>query len=787
MPHFVMYDIQSHSKNVRSIRVPKLRADEWMTTSRSVHLSPIVQTMTVEDETIAVSYRVKDQKSQSANKNSKNMMLHRRLAASASILAIGLSCVLMGLSHDKQSSIAQENLLKRSRIDISSLQRSSQQRQLYVDMEETAEEIMEEESMGETSEAETMEETTEETMEGEEEVEMEEPSAEPSMEPSMIPSMEPSMVPSMIPSEVPTDDPERLRCELVIDIFDKRDEWMNEDTKMARHDIQSRSMDSFLESNIHLFWYDFRHTYNITERTLEMVGEKRLQISHEFLSGEANSKLLWTWVNGDQHFHNFQSGDNRRGNIVFGPARYEETAIFDFQIDILRMCLTAFHVGMTKQGMDENTALKTVINSFLSAYVKAVRAYKKDPDEATGFHLVNDTASQGLKDYLNQIYEMMDLGTHLDEFTELVGEERQFKKGSGGEGDTTVGGVDHSSIDYHQDTLLAQVSPAKKEEIENAFTEDHYGASMMKLGWKIKPWNETDVRVMDVAARYVEHDVKYVGLERYYVFLDTYSQEGDPVILDLIEQPPTPPIWKTQNLLSKEEEAWYGHLFRHSGDRVVRGERETTTYTDPYLGWVLLSDGQGGTKPFSVRRHSPWRSDAKVLNMKDNNSFQKAVGDLAKLIAANHVRGSIAKSPAHFHVVAGTYFDENKGIYNDWVKMISSVTQEMYGRYLADHACFHEHVATRKRRRQRQLRQRKLENTQGGGQINGEPLFPESGSSGSNEPSEISGESAGSENDADATTKTDPAMRLPPRIPAGPMVSPSNRNAMSAVNIGWNV
>ncbi|KAL3941497.1 MAG: hypothetical protein SGBAC_004143, partial [Bacillariaceae sp.] len=634
----------------------------------------------------------KDQNIVSPSHQNRNRMLHRRLILSASVLMMaGLSAIMLSASAPEMnnSSLLEASTTRNYNPLLRTLQKESGEilhRRLLVEAEEAFE--------------------AEEAMEGQAEEEVSsEPSMVPSMMPSMVPSTMPSMVPSTIPSVEPTFDPERIRCELVIDIFNHRDEWMSETSRSARHDIQSRSIESFLESNIHLFWYDFVHTYNITERTLAMVDEKRLRIGDQYLSGQANSKLLWTWVNGDQTFRNFESGDNRRGNIVFGPARYEETAIFDFQIDILRLCLTAFHEAMTKQKMDETNAIKTVINGVLASYVKAVREYKTDPDHATGFYLVNDTSSAGLRDYLNDIFVKKSLGSHLEEFTELVGEERQFRKGTGGMGDTTVDGVDHSTIGYHQSTMLAPVSAAKMQEIEMAFSEDHYGASMMKLGWNIKPWNETDVRILDIAARYVETDVKYIGLERYYVFLDTYSQDGEPVILDLIEQPPTPPIWKTQDLLSREEEAWYGTLFRHSGDRVVRGERETTTYTDAYLGWVLLDDGRGGKKPFSVRRHSPWKSEATVLDVADSGNFARALGDLGKLIATNHVRGSVAKAPAHFHTVVGTYFDEKKGIYNDWTRMISNVVQEMYGRYLADHSCFQEHVG----RWQRKLRQRKLD------------------------------------------------------------------------------
>jgi len=276
------------------------------------------------------------------------------------------------------------------------------------------------------------------------------PSMVPSLTPSMVPSLTPSMMPSTVPSTEPTFDPAKWRCELVIDTFERRDDWMSNHTRLARHQLQAKSMDSFIESNIHLFWYDFVHTYNITKKTLEMVATKNLQVESQQLWTEANEKLLWTWVNGDQHITNFETSDNRRGHIVLEPHRYEETAIFDFQIDILRLLVTAYHHGVSKLKLDEDLVLNTVTDAILTNYVTSVWDYKADPDQATGFNLVNTTSSVVLKDFLNDMRSKKSLGQHVEEFTDLVGVERQFRKGDGAKtsDDDGVGGggVDHSNI-----------------------------------------------------------------------------------------------------------------------------------------------------------------------------------------------------------------------------------------------------------------------------------------------------------------------------------------------------
>ena len=45
----------------------------------------------------------------------------------------------------------------------------------------------------------------------------------------------------------------------------------------------------------------------------------------------------WTWITGDQHLSNFGAWRNRAGEVVFSDNDFDEAAIYDFHIDVLRI------------------------------------------------------------------------------------------------------------------------------------------------------------------------------------------------------------------------------------------------------------------------------------------------------------------------------------------------------------------------------------------------------------------------------------------------------------------
>lgn len=495
------------------------------------------------------------------------------------------------------------------------------------------------------------------------------PTMPPSVAPSMGPSMEPSMGPSVVPSMAPTGDVEEARCQQVIHVFARRDQWMTDEEREEKHKFQAVDYDSFFRASGDLFWHDF---------VQQDIGNKllppELLNSTELQSKQLEAKSLWTWVVGDLHLFNLETFDDLDFNIVLGPGTYDEAAIYDFQIDIIRFAVSAIYYGK-QMGWDDGV-METAVKKFANQYLDNVINYVGNED-ANLFQLKRETATGVLGAFLEVILEEKGMDAHFDEFTELEGEMRSFLKGEQG--------------DPHASSRLTTIPESKEEEIKNAFTAMHYGASLTKVGWKINGWNESDSSILDVAARFDDTDIPSLGLERYYIFLNA-SFDGDPVILDLKEQP-EPAV---NFALSEEDLAWYKTLFTNSAEQVVQGQRQTTAYTDKYLGWILLSDGAGGVKPFSVRRHSPWRESPKFLGDLTTKEVVLVMQSMAKMISTIHTRGSVAKQPGDFkHVIEALFTDPRKK--GEWARGVLDLASSMYIQSVTDFECFQDYIYRHRR------------------------------------------------------------------------------------------
>jgi uncharacterized protein (DUF2252 family) len=216
---------------------------------------------------------------------------------------------------------------------------------------------------------------------------------------------------------------------------------------------------------------------------------------------------------------------------------------------------------------------------------------------------------------------------------------------------------------------------------------------MMKLGWNVRDWDDEYFTVLDVAAR-IGSGIGSYGVDRYYVLLkgtDSLLEEtndGSAVILDVKYEPQG----AVDRVLSAQDRAWYGNLFKSPADRAVEGQRRLTSFVDPFTGWISLDDDNDGIfEDYVVRQRSPWKEGFDLAILSDPQEFRDFAEQIAISTATSHVRGSVAKAPAEFkHVIDAIMY--NRQDRKKWGKGVENFAQAYHQQVLLDYQCFCEFI-----------------------------------------------------------------------------------------------
>ena len=123
---------------------------------------------------------------------------------------------------------------------------------------------------------------------------------------------------------------------------------------------------------------------------------------------------------------------------------------------------------------------------------------------------------------------------------------------------TLVGKDGAQQFQRNNKTRLVDVHKEMERKIRDEFTSTRYGASMMKMGWRVPGWDDRFFSVMDVAGR-VGSGIGSFGVDRFYVLL---RGKDIPVILDVKYEP----VSAVSTILSEshpDTKAWYDNLFNH--------------------------------------------------------------------------------------------------------------------------------------------------------------------------------------------------------------------------------
>ncbi|KAL7533942.1 hypothetical protein ACHAXR_006862 [Thalassiosira sp. AJA248-18] len=463
------------------------------------------------------------------------------------------------------------------------------------------------------------------------------------------------------------------RCPYVIETFKQQNEGVtNMDFLHKKYNAQSADPNVFYRATALLFWKDFGSGHWGREQNKSINFDDLVLLEEaKYEDGTPMSPMsTWTWTTGDQHLSNFGAWRNRGGEVVFSVNDFDEAAIYDFHIDILRIAVSICSHGFTN-GLDEDQ-VKEALEAFTYTYVKTAIDYVGG-DTSLVYELNPHTSTGALRDFLWDVENTQSISKQMHKFTEVESDGvRRFVRNA--------------------DTRLEDVPPEIEEKIRAEITSTRYGASMMKMGWKVRGWDDDFFTVLDVARR-VGSGIGSFGVDRFYVLLKgedmllSEGQDGASVILD-VKYEPVSAVSRILDDVDPITQAWYQGMFRNEADRSAQGQRRLTSYTDPYVGYLVIEGNS-----YNVRQRSPYKHSFDYGTLKNARAFNEFMEQIAIATATAHVRGTVAKSPGQFkHVIklllAG---DRNR---RRWSELVAQIALSYRSQVLVDFECFKDYVKT---------------------------------------------------------------------------------------------
>ena len=424
---------------------------------------------------------------------------------------------------------------------------------------------------------------------------------------------------------IPT--PEK-RCAYVVDTFEKQNKNLNQDFLREKYKVQSADSNVFYRATALLFWQDFGTGIWGKSQNKSIVLDDLVMLNDAtYEDGTKMSPMsTWTWVTGDQHLSNFGAWRNRAENVVFSVNDFDEAAIYDFHIDVLRVAVSIVSHGFTN-GLSQEQ-VRSSLEAFTYMYVKTVINYVGN-DRALVYELTSQTSTGVLRDFLDDVEKRRSKNAQLEKFTEPAQNgRRRFSR--------------------DDKTRLVDVPTEIDDKIRAAFTSTTYGATLVKTGWKVRDWSDDFFEIVDIARR-LGSGVGSYGVDRFYVLLKGTDQlldggmgmDDSHVILD-VKFEPVSAVTRTI-LQDADASAWYATMFQSEADRVRQAQVQLTSYTDPYVGYIYI-DGDS----YNVRQRSPYKRSFNIDNIHDHRVYEEYIEQIAKITATAHTRGSVSKSPGQF-------------------------------------------------------------------------------------------------------------------------------------------
>ena len=456
------------------------------------------------------------------------------------------------------------------------------------------------------------------------------------------------------------------RCSWVNAEIMERDAGHPHISLQDHYGIIAADTNAFYRGTAHIFWQDFVNggwgNYRL----------KDLGILTTLSDGSPIERTsTWTWITGDQHLSNFGAWRNRHREVVFSVNDFDEAAIYDFQIDVWRLAVSIYNHAISN-GLGKAKAEAAVL-TFTDTYVKTVCGYVGN-EKSLLFELTPQYSQGRLGNFLRNVESSESSHRLLAQYTHVTGNgERAFIK--------------------NEETRLEAVSAAEEADVRRAISRRTYGATLLKVGWQVRQWDDDYFRVLDVAAR-LGSGIGSYGVKRYYVLLagadellgDTPSNDTRPnvggVILDVKGVPP-PAVSK---VLTQDDADWYSTLFANDAHRAIIGQRRLTSYVDPFAGWTHI-----GRTHFVVRQRSPWKVELDLSMLQTYAEFAQYVSQIAVVTATSHTRGTVGLAPGQFKEVISAALGEQYARAT-WGVAVTRVASAYRQQVLLDFDCFRKLV-----------------------------------------------------------------------------------------------
>lgn len=447
------------------------------------------------------------------------------------------------------------------------------------------------------------------------------------------------------------------RCEYIIDALTSKNHNLPRHVLINTYAKQVVNANVFYRATASIFWQDFvRYAWDD-------------QIYSMLESNPEEDKTTWTWVTGDQHLSNFGAWQNRDDKVVFSVNDFDEAAIYDFHVDVLRLAVSIYDHALVN-GLSPKQ-IQNIIRAFTDTYIETVMSYVGNEDAPT-FELTQDTAQGLLRHFLRDVARSNTHKAQLEKYTDRNGRFRldntthlvalQLNNSSNSNNNTDPDDMKHA--------------------IRRAFTSQQYGATMMKTGWHVPVWDDHYFAVLDVARR-IGSGVGSFGVDRFYVLLNGTGAHDQHIILDVKYEP----SGGVASVLSDDDRAWYGVLFSNEAARAVEAQRHLTSYVDPFTGWVLIHG-----KHFVVRERSPWKHSPNLDEITDYHDFKTFAKQVATVTATSHTRGTPAKAPGEFKQVIAKLLGNNHRDKEMWGWAVGQITKAYSEQVKMDYQCFRSFV-----------------------------------------------------------------------------------------------
>ena len=447
------------------------------------------------------------------------------------------------------------------------------------------------------------------------------------------------------------------RCSWVVDQILQHNAWKPREVLVEQFLMQASDSNLYYRGVAYMFWLDFVQggwgAFNLSQ----VIGEQVL------IDGSPLERTAtWTWITGDQHLSNFGAWKNRHGEIVYGVNDFDEAAVFDFHIDVWRLAVSIYDHAMSNSYGPKASA--EAVTLFAHRYVEAVIGYVAN-DDATLFELTPRAARGALQSFLKKV--------EVDNSEQL--QLHQF---------TTVDSNGQRRFLCNSNTKLVPAEPDVARSLRASWNAWGYGATLQKIGWHAKEWSDAYFRINDIAKRLGSGDGSY-GTTRYYVLIagtDSLLDEArgmhDAVILD-IKYAAAPAV---RDALPNIDRPWFESAFMNDARRAIKAQRQLTSYTDPFTGWVEINGDI-----HSVRQRSPWKA-ALDLGTLSQDDFYEYITQVAVVTATSHCRSTFESAPpTRFKDVIATAL-AHPTAREKWARSIASTASVYREQVLLDFGCF---------------------------------------------------------------------------------------------------